>query len=60
MRENAMHSRRTLREGRDINSALMERRRKQSDFGAPLRQHSEGDPDLFRRADTPGSTGCEL
>ena len=60
MRENAMHSRRTLREGRDMNSALMERRRKQSDFGTPFRQHSESDPDLFRGAGNPGSTGSEL
>lgn len=55
-----MHSRRTLREGRDINSALMDQRRKQSDFGTPLWQRSVADPDLFREANTPVQQGVSF
>ena len=46
MRENAMHSRRNLREERDINSALTEQCRKQPDFGTPLGLCSVTDLDL--------------
>ena len=43
-----------------MNSALMEQRRKQLDFGPPFRQRSVADPDLFREANTPVQQGVSF